>query len=67
MLSHHERIVDVMHRPGMYGICTLQQADEVEELFALVREFLAEARQLTLPPPPARRFLSQERAGAEER
>lgn len=105
MLSRHERIADVMNRPGVYGIYKLDQAiyffegfdaamefaflpgfsewlarnggtganigwpaqsekvvaaraakkegklDEVGEFFALVREFLADARQLTLPPP----------------
>ncbi|MET9260248.1 hypothetical protein [Amycolatopsis sp. NPDC004079] len=118
MLSQHERMADVMNRPGVYGIYRLEpalaffggfsaaaelgyfcgfeawlarnggiganivwsyqaekvvaaraaeQADEVEEFFALVREFLAEVRQLTLPPPPSpSRLLSQERAGAEE-
>ncbi|WP_406628866.1 hypothetical protein [Amycolatopsis sp. WGS_07] len=113
MLTRNERMADVMNRPGVYGIYTLEQAlsfftgfdaaaelayfrgfeewlarnggpgpniawpsqaaqvvaarlsggtDEISEFFAVVREFLAEVRQLTLPPPPPpSRFLQESR------
>ncbi|MFD2473831.1 hypothetical protein [Amycolatopsis silviterrae] len=120
MLTRNERMADVMNRPGVYGIYTLEQAlsffggfdaaaelayfrgfgawlarnggpganiawpnqaakvvaarmakregetDELSEFFALVREFLAEVRQLTLPPPPPPSRFFQERARTDD-